>query len=180
MGGVRKGFDVAAIDDRRVLALNSHLALKQVVDFVQTSLPTLVAVDSPRCCAPLGLTMREGERQLARAICGIRWTPDEQHVSTIDYYAWILQGLALFQALVARNIDVIGVFPTASWTRWQGRRGSQTRSSWSRRGLVDLGLDGVPARTNQAKRDAIAAAATARLHTLGLTETIGEIVVPKA
>jgi hypothetical protein len=41
-----------------------------------------------------------------------------------------------------------------------------------------LGLANVPARTNQDQRDAIAAAMTARQHSLALTETIGEIVVP--
>jgi hypothetical protein len=41
-----------------------------------------------------------------------------------------------------------------------------------------LGLGGVPARTNQNQRDAIAAAMTARQHSLDLTETIGGIVVP--
>jgi hypothetical protein len=44
--------------------------------------------------------------------------------------------------------------------------------------LAALGLDGMPARTNQDQRDAIAAAVTARQHTLGMTETMGEIVVP--
>jgi hypothetical protein len=36
----------------------------------------------------------------------------------------------------------------------------------------------LPARTNQDQRDAIAAAMTARQHTLAMTETIGDIVVP--
>lgn len=178
-GGNRRGFDVAVIDDRRVLALESHLALNQVIDLVHTSHPTLVGVDSPRCCAPVGQTSRDGERQLARSICGIRWTPDEQHVFASAYYAWIVEGLALFQALATREIEVIEVFPTGSWTRWQGKRGSQTRPAWSQQGLANLGLDDVPARTNQGQRDVIAAAATARLHTLGLTETLEEIVVPK-
>jgi hypothetical protein len=39
-------------------------------------------------------------------------------------------------------------------------------------------LWGVPARTNQDQRDAVAAAMTARQHSLALTETIGDIVVP--
>ena len=38
----------------------------------------------------------------------------------------------------------------------------------------------VPPATNQDQRDAIAAAVTAREHTLGLTEAIGEIIVPAA
>jgi predicted nuclease with RNAse H fold len=98
------------------------------------------------------------------------------HAST--YYAWILEGLALFNALAARGAEVIEVFPAAPWTRWHGKRGPRTRAAWSRQGLTALRPDGVPARTNQDQRDAIAAAMTARQHTLALTETIGDIVVP--
>jgi len=178
VGGKRKGFDAAVIDGRRVLALKSRMTCKQVVDLVITNPPTVVAIDSPRCCAPEGKTAREGELQLARSICGIRWTPDARRVHASTYYAWILEGLALFDALAARGVEVIEVFPTASWTRWRGKRGPRTRATWSRQGLTALGLDGVPARTNQDQRDAIAAAMTARQHTLALTETMGDIVVP--
>ncbi len=94
------------------------------------------------------------------------------------YYAWIIEGLALFDALATRGVEVIEVFPTASWTRWHGKRGTQTRSAWTRQGLAALGLDGVPPRTNQDQRDAIAAAMTARQHALAMTETMGDIVVP--
>jgi predicted nuclease with RNAse H fold len=178
VGGKRKGFDAAVIDDHRVLALQSRMTCQQVVDLVTTNPPAVVAIDSPRACAPEGKTAREGELQLARLICGIRWTPDTRGVHTSAYYAWILEGLALFGALTARGADVIEVFPTASWTRWHGKRSPRTRAAWSRQGLTALGLDGIPARTNQDQRDAIAAAMTARQHTLALTETIGDIVVP--
>ena len=57
-------------------------------------------------------------------------------------------------------------------------RRTRTRSAWTRQGLAALGLEGVPGRTNQDQRDAVAAAMTARQHTLTMTETIGEIVVP--
>jgi predicted nuclease with RNAse H fold len=178
VGGKRKGFDVAVIDDRRVLALQGHLTCQQAVDLAVAYSPLVTAIDSPRSSAPVGQTAREGELHLARSICGIRWTPDESRVQASAYYAWIIEGRALFDALVARTIEVIEVFPTASWTRWHGKRGSRTRSAWTREGLAALGLDGVPARTNQDQRDAIAAAVTARQHTLAMTETIGEIVVP--
>jgi predicted nuclease with RNAse H fold len=177
VGGQRKGFDVALVDERRLLALEGRLRRHAVVELVERARPTLVAIDSPRGCAPEGQTARAGERQLAKSICGIRWTPDARHVHANDYYAWVVEGLALFGALAGR-VEVIEVFPTASWTRWQGKRGSQTRSAWSRQGLAELELDGVPRRTNQDQRDAIAAAVTARLHTHGMTETLGEIVVP--
>jgi predicted nuclease with RNAse H fold len=178
VGGKRKGFDVAVIDERRVLALQSHLTCTQVVDLAMKQRPAVIAIDSPRCCAPGGRTARDGELQLARSICGIRWTPDEKHVRASAYYAWILEGLALFRALAAYDVEVIEVFPTASWTRWHGKRSPRTRAVWTRHGLAALGLGSVPARTNQDQRDAIAAAMTARQHSLDLTETIGGIVVP--
>jgi predicted nuclease with RNAse H fold len=178
VGGKRKGFDVAVIDDRRVLVLRGHLTCRQVVDVVLEKRPAVVAIDSPRSCAPAGQTARDGELKLARSICGIRWTPDTGRVHASAYYAWILEGLDLFDTLADRGAEVIEVFPTASWTRWHGKRGSQSRAAWSRQGLAALGLENVPARTNQDQRDAIAAAMTARQHSLALTETIGEIVVP--
>jgi predicted nuclease with RNAse H fold len=178
VGGKRKGFDVAVIDERRVLALQGHLTRTQVVDLAMENRPAVIAIDSPCCCAPGGRTARDGELQLARSVCAIRWTPDEAHVHASAYYAWILEGLAVFDALTAYDVEVIEVFPTASWTRWHGKRGSRTRAAWTRQGLAALGLDDVPARTNQDQRDAIAAAMTARQHGLGLTETMGDIVVP--
>lgn len=178
VGGKRKGFDAAVIDDRQILALQNRLGCIQAVNLVTTYQPTVVAVDSPRSCAPEGQTAREGELQLAKSVCGIRWTPDDRRVRASPYYAWVLEGLALFEALCGCGAEVIEVFPTASWTRWQGRRGPRTRAAWTRQGLAALGLAGVPARTNQDQRDAIAAAMTARQHTLAMTETIGDIVVP--
>jgi hypothetical protein len=88
---------------------------------------------------------------LARSICGIRWTPDAKHVCSSAYYAWMLEGLALFHALAAHDVEVIEVFPTASWTRWHGRRGHRTRAVWTRYGPAAPGA---------------------------LTETMGDIVVP--
>jgi predicted nuclease with RNAse H fold len=178
VGGKRKGFDVAVIDGRRVLGLAGGLRADGVVELVQTARPALVAVDAPRCCAPDGHNTRAGERAVNKLVCGIRWTPDATRVHENGYYAWIREGLALFDALHGRGFDVIEVFPTASWTRWFGGRGVATRSEWSRRGLAMLGLEGVPSRTNQDQRDALAAAVTARQHTEGMTETLGEIVVP--
>lgn len=178
VGGKRKGFDVAVIDDRQVLVLQGGLTCRQVVELLVENRPAVIAIDSPCCSAPAGYTARDGELQLARSICGIRWTPDERRLHASAYYAWILEGRALFGALAAHGFAAIEVFPTASWTRWHGGRGPRTRAAWTRQGLSALGLDNVPARTNQDQRDAIAAAMTARQHSLGMTETMGEIVVP--
>jgi predicted nuclease with RNAse H fold len=179
VGGERKGFDAALIDEHRVLAMDHKLTRVAVMELVEAARPVLVGIDGPCCWAPEGETARVGERLLNRAVCGIRWTPDEHEGSRNDYYAWIRGGLALFDALRSAGVEAIEVFPTASWTRWHGPRGSLTRALWSRSALASLDLECVPARTNQDQRDAIAAAVTARQHTFGRTDAYGEILVPK-
>jgi predicted nuclease with RNAse H fold len=178
VGAQRKGFDVALIDEHALLELRGGLSVSPVVELAVAQSPVLVAIDGPCCCAPDGHTSRADERELARHVCGIRWTPDRAHVEVGNYYAWVRHGLTLFEALVARGVPAIEVFPTASWTRWCGPRGALSRARWSRGGLAGLGLAGIPTRTNQDQRDAIAAAVTARRHTQGLTECFGAIVVP--
>jgi predicted nuclease with RNAse H fold len=182
VGAERKGFDVALVDEGALRELRGGLSVGAVTELAVARAPLLVAVDSPRTCAPDGQGARADERELARRVCGIRWTPDLAAVRDGGaYYAWVRHGLALFEALAARQIAAIEVFPTASWTRWCGARGARSRAQWSRGGLATLardGLCGVPQRTNQDQRDAIAAAVTARQHTQGLTESIGAIVVP--
>jgi predicted nuclease with RNAse H fold len=65
VGGKRRGFDVAVIDDRRLLALVGGLGLDAVVEIVDAERLAVVAIDSPRCCAPTGRTARHGELALA-------------------------------------------------------------------------------------------------------------------
>jgi hypothetical protein len=65
--------------------------------------------------------------------------PDAGRVHASAYSAWILQGRALFDALAARDIEVIEVFPTASWTRWHCKPGPRTRAARTRQGLAALG-----------------------------------------
>jgi predicted nuclease with RNAse H fold len=178
VGGQRKGFDVAVIGDGRVLALRDRLTRADVLDLITAFSPAVTGIDSPGHCAPPGSSARADERALARSVCGIRWTPDEQHVRASAYYDWVVAGLGLFGAVAGLGAEAVEVFPTASWTRWHGPRGTRSRAAWSIAGLAALGLEGVPGRTNQDQRDAIAAAVTARQHSLGLTERFGDIVVP--
>ncbi len=179
VGGKRKGFDVAVVSEDRLLALHDHLDVTRVLELVREHSPLVVAIDSPRCFALDGQASREGERQLAREICAIRWTPDAARAAGA-YYDWIHEGLALYDALENTPArEVIEVFPTASWTRWLGPRGSRSRSDWTRDGLTNLDLAELPKRTNQDQRDAIAAAITARQHTTASTEALGDLVVPQ-
>jgi predicted nuclease with RNAse H fold len=177
VGGRRKGFHVALLDERGLVAQPGQMrAAEDVADLLAPRKPCVVAVDSPRSAAPDGCRSRDCERALARAVCGIRYTPERALLDGNRYYAWILNGLELYEALSAVGLKAVECFPTASFTRWVGSRGPQTRAAWSFAALSVLGLEAVPA--GQDGRDAVAAALTARAYDVGAFESFGEIVVP--
>jgi predicted nuclease with RNAse H fold len=182
VGGRRKGFHAAAVDEGGLLAGPQQLAtVDAVIGWLQDVGPTIVALDSPKTCAAEGTSSRDGERALAKEICGIRWTPDVGKLAGNPYYEWIVHGRELYAALERqrRGWEIIEVFPTASWTVWAGGRGEEQRARWSREALAEMNLDGLPPRRlNQDDRDAIAAAITARWFGQGRTRSFGEIVVP--
>ena len=178
VGGARKAFDVALVEDRRLVDLRRRQSVEDVAAWVAAARPAVVAVDSPRSCALPGRTSRADERALRAAVCGIRWTPPRDRLAGNPYYEWIVHGLRLYDALARQPVEVIECFPTAAWTRWHGPRDGRRRSAWTRAALAALDLEGVPARTTQDARDAIAAALTARAYAHGAAELFGEIVVP--
>lgn len=183
VGGRRKGFHGCALRGEEVVAGPQRLAdVASAVEWVAPLAPTVVALDSPRTCAPPGESSRAGERALARAVCGIRWTPERPRLAGNPYFEWVEHGLELYAALAAAGIEgdaVIEVFPTAAWTIWAGPREGRRRSEWSAAGLAGLGLAGLRPRTlSQDDRDAVAAALVARLHGEGRSRAYGEIIVP--
>jgi predicted nuclease with RNAse H fold len=180
VGAAAKGFHLALVDDRGLVGGPERCpSVAQAVRRLASWAPRLVAVDSPRRPAPAGERSRPCEREFARAgICGLRFTPDRGTLQSNRYYAWILNGFALYRALQAAGLAAVECFPTASWTRWHGPRRA-SRTAWSGAALRDLPLAGVPGRLNQDERDAIAAAVTAREHHLRLTERFGDLVVPR-
>jgi predicted nuclease with RNAse H fold len=184
VGGRRKGFHACALAGNTIAEDPERLA---DVDAVRRWLggrqPSLIAVDSPRTCAPAPESSRPGERALKRSVCGIRWTPQGKRLEGNPYYEWIVCGFELY-SMLEEDLGlppgaVIEVFPTASWTRWAGSRGTRRRAAWTAEALRRLGLDFEPSRRlNQDDRDAIAAAVTARQHGAGESESFEEIVVP--
>lgn len=179
VGGRRKAFDGALVEEDRLIGLRRRQSVDDVVAWVMEAKPAVVAIDSPRSGAAPGRTHRPEEKKLRNAVCGIRWTPASEFLDGNPYYEWIVEGLRLYGALEPHPAEVIECFPTASWTRWYGARGGQRRSVWTRAALAALELEGVPPRTNQDQRDAIAAAVTARDYQRGDFEAFGDIVVPR-
>jgi predicted nuclease with RNAse H fold len=179
VGGKRKGFDVALVEDQRLIGCRRRQSVEDVITWAASATPSVIAVDSPRSCAPRGWTHRPGERELRVAVCGIRWTPPEPELEGNPYYEWIVEGLRLYEALERQPARVIECFPTASWTRWHGARNGRRRSDWSREALAARELQALPPRTSQDTRDAIAAALTARDYDEGRCQAFGDIVVPR-
>lgn len=186
VGGRSKGFHGAVAHAGCIAVGPEQLATPtEAVEWLRSSSPAVVAVDSPRACAPVGERSRPGEREFARAkICGIRWTPEEARVRGNPYYEWVENGLELYELLradaAAEGWEAVECFPTASWTVWAGRRRKRSRAAWTNAALNDLDLTGLPPRRlNQDDRDAIAAALTARAYDRGDTREFDEIVVPE-
>lgn len=179
VGGRRKGFHLALLDEGGSVTLAGAADAAEAARLLGDWAPTTIGIDSPCSAAPDGERSRLGERLLARAVCGIRWTPDRTTLESGNpYYEWVLNGLELYEELAKGSADIIEVFPTASWTRWRGLRAGRSRTRWSAEALGAFGLDGLPARTNQDVRDSVGAALTAREHRLGRSERFGSIVVP--
>lgn len=186
VGGEKKGFHVAVVDGTRLVRpVDNPRTVTDAVALLREVAPELVAVDSPREPAADGEKSRASEHELRRALCGIRYTPDRATVfgereNGDDFYGWIKHGLALYDALEEAGLEAVECFPTASWTRWGGKRDSRTRESWSASVLRSVAVPGVPVRMNQDERDAIGAALTARAHAHREAESFGGIVVPFA
>lgn len=178
--GAKKGFAIAVVDEAGLAAEPTFpKSVAEVITWLQTKQPLIVAVDSPIAPAPTGDRSRQGERDLVKATgCHLRYTPNIDAMTGNAYYDWIFHGFALYKQLQAGPFNVIECFPTATWSRLGGRKMKMTRAQWSSKVLESLGLAGVPSRMNQDARDAIGAAITARLHTQGKTERFGDIWIP--
>jgi hypothetical protein len=100
IGGRRKGFHVAAVTGAEVVAGPQGIPIgDHVVQVLKELDPVVIALDSPRTCSPPGENSRQGERDLNREICGIRWTPEEAKLAGNPYYEWIVCGRELYDAL---------------------------------------------------------------------------------
>jgi GNAT superfamily N-acetyltransferase/predicted nuclease with RNAse H fold len=183
VGGRRKGFHGCAVRGAEIIAGPQRLPdVASAVEWVAALGPVTVALDSPKTCAPAGESSRADERALARAVCGIRWTPERSLLAGNPYYEWVEHGLELYEALAAAGVPddrLIECFPTAAWTIWAGPREGRPRGEWSAEALAGLGLEGLPSRRlSQDDRDAVAAALVARLHAEDRARAFGEIIVP--
>jgi predicted nuclease with RNAse H fold len=174
VGGSRKGFHAAVIDDRALVAGPTRLPdVATTVRWLVDQAPVVVAVD-----APLTLGPRECERALTRHVCHLYFTPA---ALAGTFYDWMRNGFALYAALRENGLAAIECFPTGTWTILAGKRGDRSRQAWTKGGLAALRLAGIPSRLDQDGRDAICAAYTARVHARGHADPrFAPIAIPLA
>jgi hypothetical protein len=198
VGGRRKGFHVAAVQqgngdvrahdiDVRFREFAGRSAVEDTIDWVAAQGPAGIAIDSPAAWAPADQRSRPEEVAFAGAgVCAIRFTPPASAAAERqdDYYGWIEHGLELWAGLAqVGGTEVIECFPTASWTQWFGSRGDRSRARWTREALAalaDHGLRGTEQARNQDRRDALAAALTARQAQHEQMLRFGPLTVPPA
>lgn len=113
------------VEGQSLIGLRQRQSVDDVVAWVASMKPSVVAIDSPRSSAPPGQTHRPEEKNLRDKVCGIRWTPPSTELERNPYYEWIVEGLRLYDALAPKPVEVVECFPTASWRRWHGSRPSQ-------------------------------------------------------
>jgi predicted nuclease with RNAse H fold len=162
VGGSRKGFHLAVVDGRRVVDVAHVRDVSAAVAWLYEHAPELTAVDAPIEPGP-----RVCERELARSVCHLYFTP---MLAEGPFYDWMRRGAELYAALLTAGLTAIECFPTATWTVLGAPRGGQSRASWSTAALGRTRLTGIPVRLGQDARDAIGAAYTAWLHARGRTD----------
>src|SRR5262249_10626976 len=98
VGAQRKGVHIAAVDERRIVHGPVNVAtVADTVDLLESLSPVVIGIDSPCGPAPPGARSRPGERWLAAAVCGIRYTPDADTIAAGGaYYEWVRHGFALY------------------------------------------------------------------------------------
>ncbi len=158
---------------------------EEILAFIETARPSLVAIDAPLSLPPgrRSLEERTGEhfrpcdRELLKR--GIRFFP----ITLGPMRSLTARGIRLKELLVQRGHEVIEIYPGAAQDIWKITR-KQEGISHLRRGLETLGLKGLAKNMNGDELDAVTGALVGRLYLKGLAEVLGSssegaIVIPK-
>ncbi len=158
---------------------------EEILDFIDTSQPTLVAVDAPLSLPPgrtsiedrKGEHFRASDRELLRR--GIRFFP----ITLGPMRSLTVRGISLKAMLVERGFAVIEIYPGAAQDIWKITR-KQGGLGKLRTGLEKLGVKGLTKGMNGDELDAVSGALVGRLYLKGKADVLGSvkegaIIVPR-
>ena len=145
-GEHRKHLDVVVMDgDRQIAVVGSRVPVRRVGELIADHRPHVVSIDCPPAWAPGGHRSRTAERELKLIGIQAYYTPDRATGESVDFYAWMRNGMAAFRAAERAGFPVyragtiertaIEVFPHASATVLAGclppaRQGSAAKRAW--------------------------------------------------
>jgi predicted nuclease with RNAse H fold len=157
----------------------------EILAFIETALPEIVAIDAPLNLPPgrRSLEERTGEhfrpcdRELLKR--GIRFFP----ITLGPMRSLTVRGIRLKEVLVQRGYEVIEIYPGAAQDIW-GIVRKQGGLSKLRKGLEKLGIKGLARNMNGDELDAVTGALVGRVYLKGEAEVFGNfsegaIVLPK-
>jgi hypothetical protein len=176
VGGRRKAFDVAVVEGRSLIGLRERQSVDDVVAWVASVKPSVVAIDSPRSAPrPAGPTGRRKRMSAMRSAAsgGRPRAPNSKAIPTTSGSSRDCVSMTRSRPSRSKWSSASprppGRAGTGRATVAAGPRGRAKRSPRSNsRGGV----------TNQDKRDAIAAALTARDYDHDCFDAFGDIIVP--
>ncbi|MBI3811707.1 MAG: DUF429 domain-containing protein [Nitrospirae bacterium] len=146
----------------------------EILAFIETDRPDLIAIDAPLNLPPGRKTIEErtGEhfrpcdRELLKR--GIRFFP----ITLGPMRSLTTRGIRLKERLVERGLEVIEIYPGAAQDLWKIVR-KQGGLSKLRRGLEKLGLKGLAKNMNGDELDAVTGALVGRFYISGRAEVLG-------
>jgi len=114
VGGAKKGFHGVALANGRYLAQQASLEAERMAAWCKEIGAMAVGVDAPSRWSETG-RMRPAERELARRGISCFATPRLETALSHPFYAWMLQGAALYRALERDYPLYDGSQPAGTW-----------------------------------------------------------------
>jgi len=173
VGGPTKGFHAVALRDGTYFEQFHSLDAADMASWVQRSAARAVGVDAP-CRWRTGAQMRPAERELARLGFRCFATPRREKGEVRPFYAWMRNGLALYEALAGGSAACFETFPQAIACLLAGRVLAAENKRADRRGLLEAAGVGTKALSSLDLLDAALCAVAAHRYLRGDYRLLGD------
>ena len=183
-GSPKRNTGICSLKGKRITSFATVFTDREIVDFVKTSKPDIIAVDAPLNLPPGRKTLedRNGEhfrpcdRELLRR--GIRFFP----ITLGPMRSLTKRGILLKKRFNRLGFKVIEIYPGAAQDIWHISR-KQFGLVRLRHGIEQLGIKGLERGMNGDELDAVSGAIVGQMFLQGKAEVLGNfrqgaIVVP--
>lgn len=176
-GSPRRNTGICLLRGMTVASFATVFSDEEILAFIETTGPALVAMDAPLSLPPgrtsleerTGVHLRSCDRELLKL--HIRFFP----ITLGPMRSLTTRGIRLKEILMQRGYEVIEIYPGAAQDIWKIVR-KQGGLSKLRHGLEKLGLKGLAKSMNGDELDAVTGAFVGRLYLKGEAQVLGNIV----